>query len=114
MYKTNKAQVTRGQAGEVAATLVDPQGNAFFTCGLTGITMRIENEDGSFLEKAASTGTSWGLPEKTYMYIFGFTPEETALFKVGSDLSVWLKCSFGVNDTKYEMARFLTVMADLY
>ena len=114
MFKMNKAVVYKGRASEIAVCFVDQDCNNLHTCGITGSFLRIENQDGSFIEKAASSGIAWGAPESTYMYIYPFTAEETALFKLGVDLSVYLKIVFGANSMKYEFKKFLLVMNDVF
>ncbi len=114
MYKFNKSVVYKGRATQIAVCLVDDQNLQLPTQGITGSFVRIENEDGSFIEKAASTGIAWGVVEQTFLYIYPFTKEETMLFKKGTDKSLFLKICFGDNCYKYEYKTFLKVFDDIF
>ncbi len=114
MFKLNKATVYKGRAAQIPVCFVDEDGVNLHTCGITGSTIRIENQDGSFIEKAASTGLAWGTPDQTYLYIYPFTSEETALFKNGTEKSIFLKVIFGENCMKYEFKKFLTIFDDVF
>lgn len=114
MYKFNKAIVYKGRANEIAVCFVDENYNSLPTCGISSSSIRIENEDGSFIEKVATQGLAWGLPDKNYLYIYPFTADETNLFKAGVDKSIFLKISFGADCMKYEFKKFLTVLDDVF
>ncbi len=114
MYKFNKACVYKGRASQIAVVFVDENGVNLHTCGMTASTIRIENEDGSFIEKVAGSGISWGAPDQTYLHLYDFTPEETALFKKGLERSIFLKISFGTPFLKFEFKKFLNVYEDLF
>ncbi len=113
-YRLNKGFIYKGRAAQVAVCFVDDNANNLHCCGITGSSIRIENQDGSFIEKDASTGIAWGIPDLTYMYIYPFTPEETALMKARIDGSIWLKIKFGADSMKYEMKKFITVAEDVF
>lgn len=110
----NKPTIYRGRSAEIGILLVDDDSKNFHTCGITGSFLRIENQDGSFIEKAASTGLAWGLPDLNYLYVYPFTDVETNAFNLGVDLSVWLNIIFGANSMKYEKKKYLTVLEDVF
>ncbi len=115
MYELNKAVINKGRAAQVAVCLIDTLSGAnLFTCGMTSTVIRIENQDGTFIEKVAATGLSWGLPDPTTLHVYEFSADETALMKTGVDRSVWVKVIFGANFMKYEMKKFLTVQDDAF
>ncbi len=114
MYDFNKATIYKGRAVQIPVCFVDSDKQNLPTCGITGSTVKIENQDGSFIEKAAATGIAWGVVCQTYMYIYQFTPEETALFLPGNDLSLYLTILFGENHYKYEFKKFLTVVEEIF
>jgi hypothetical protein len=115
MYRFNKAEVFKGRATQFPVCLVDASANQLPTSGITAAFLRIENEDGSFIEKQSTAGIVWGIsPEQTFLQIFPFTKEETALFKSGLDMKVWLKLVFGENEMKYEIPAYLKVYDEVY
>ncbi len=116
MYRMNKQTLFRGRAAQVCVTFVDKNNNneQLFTCGITGSKIRVQNEDESFTEKVASSGLVWGIPQKTYIYIYDFTAEETALMKLGADQSLFLQIDFGADFSRHEMKQFLTIIDDAF
>jgi hypothetical protein len=114
MYQTNKLKTYKGRACELALTLIDDLGNQLPTCGLTSAVIRIPNEDGSFIEKAASRGLVFGICESTSIYVYAFTAEEAALFKVGRDMDVGLTIGFGTDSWKVSMKGALTVLNEVF
>lgn len=114
MYQTNKASLYRGRPHDLVVTLVDSAGEQFHTCGFTGTMIRLEKQDGSFLEKTPSGGFQFGVLNPTFMQVFSLTAEETALLKLGPEQSVFLKIIFGANSAKYQLKRFLEVSEDIF
>ncbi len=113
MYQINKATVYKGRAAEFSVIYVDEKGNEYDTCNCTSALVRIENQDGTFLEKAPSTGIIWGTTKKTYLHVYTFSAAETALFKAGIK-PLQVKLSYGENYSKIEFKEFLTVLNDLF
>ena len=115
MFKTNVMTCYKGRAYELGVFYIDANSNEISIAGLTGHYLRIQNQNGTFIEKMVTAGFGWGLQlNQNYLGVFAFTKDETALFKVGANQSVFLKLVYGDNVVWQEIKGYLTVLPDLF
>ncbi len=115
MYKFNKASVYRGRAYDLAVCYLDELSNQIPTNGLTSHYLKVQLQDLSWLDKLCGSGFGWGLQlNQTYLGVFSFTKEETALFKIGPNQSVFLKLCYGENIIYQEIKSYLFVYPEIF
>lgn len=94
---------------------VNEAGQQINITGLTAHYLKIHNQDGSWIEKQCTNGFVWGLPlNQTYLGIYSFSSEETALFKGGPMQSAFLKLCYGENVVWQEIKNYLFVYPDSF
>jgi hypothetical protein len=106
-------KVIRNEPSQIAALLIDERGIKLPTSGLISVSLFVQKEDNTYLEKSAASGLIWGYGDTTSLYIFNFTAEETILFKLGSEQSAFLKITYATSHLTFELKSFLTVAKDL-
>jgi len=112
-FEINKFKAYRGRACQFAILMVDEDGDPIPVEGLQTITALIQNEDGSYLEKAAAGGVTWGLGEKVTLYYFTFTAEETEVWKLGDNRAIFVRIGFTATTIMHEFNTFLDVAEEL-
>ncbi len=115
MFKANKVVCYRGRAYDLPVFYLNESLNQINTFGLTDHFLKIQNQDGSWIEKQCLNGFQFGLPlNRTYLGVFSFSAAETALFKLGANQSVFLKLIFGDNVVFQEIKSYLFCYADRF
>ncbi len=115
MFRANKVICYRGRAYDMGVFYLDDGNNQITTAGLSAHYLKIQNQDGSWCEKQCVSGFGWGLElNKNYLGVFSFTKEETALFKLGPNQSVFLKLCYGENVVFQEIKSYLFCYPDQF
>jgi hypothetical protein len=73
-------KVIRNEPSQIAALLIDERGIKLPTSGLTSVSLFVQKEDNTYLEKSAASGLIWGYGDTTSLYIFNFTAERNDSF----------------------------------
>lgn len=114
MAQTIQTQMLyRGRPEQLAVLLQDAAGVRLPTCGVTSVSAVLKNEDNSLIEKAAAAGSSWGYGNPLFVYSFNFTAVETALLKVGTNQSVWIKLTFASTVLTFKLDGIFSVSNEL-